>query len=171
MSVVNNEGNVYQVSVQSLSLVLSDKGAEAVGHFIREALEKPGIDRVELLSDLQGPESVTRAESRYFVPVSPGERITDSTVPMALILEAPVFKDGDKWRFFDGQQSFLANIEDTSFLDRVNRGERFGKGDILRVDMRITQEQTGLKLSAERTVVKVREHKVATFQKSIPTPV
>ena len=96
--------------------------------------------------------------------MSATETITDTVVRMGLMLEAPVFKDGNKWRFSDGQQSFHADIEDGEFLARVNAGERFGKGDVLMADVRISQQQSGMKISAERSLVKVHEHKISPMQ-------
>ena len=164
VTVTNNDGQVIQVSTQSLTVVISEKGSAAVGQFVRHALENPGIDEVKITNEERAFERISQAESQYFVPVAPVETITDVVIPMALIIEAPVFKEDNKWRFSDGQQSFYANVEDTTFLARVNLGERFGKGDILICDVRINQQQTGMKLSAERTIVRVREHRVGPTQ-------
>ena len=161
--VTNNGGDIIQVAVNSLTLVMSEKGSESVGRFVKQALSTPGVDRMELAAE-QIEISVTQEESRYFVPVAPSETVTDVVVRMALMVEAPVFKDGNKWRFSDGQQSFFADLDDREFLHRVNAGERFGKGDILSADVRINQQQSGLKLSAERTIVRVYEHRMASYQ-------
>ena len=107
---------------------------------------------------------VRQDEAYCFGLVSPSESITDATIPMTLIIEAPVFKDGNKWRFSDGQSSFYANILDLEFLSSVDKGEQFGKGDFLRVDVRITQDRSGIKINTERSVVKVHEHKTAHQQ-------
>lgn len=167
-TVTNNNGQVIQVSTQSLNLVFSDRGGASVKRFIHDALERPGMEAVEIAADRKELTArITQAESAYFVPVAPSETITDAVVRMGLVLEAPVFKEGNKWRFFDGQQSFYADIEDKEFLARVNAGERFGKGDVLFADVRISQRQSGMKLSAERTLVRVHEHKVAPVQLQI----
>jgi hypothetical protein len=93
--------------------------------------------------------------------------LTENTVRMALILEAAVFKDGNKWRFSDGTTSFSADIADKEFLQRVEDGERFGKGDVLTVDMMIAQTRTGQKITAQRTVVKVEDHRPGQEQKGL----
>jgi hypothetical protein len=165
--VTNNDGNILQVSTQSLTVVFSDKGSEAVGQFVRHALEKPGIDQVAISDDRGSVTKVFQDEAQYFVPVAPSQTVTDVTIPMALIIEAPVFKEDNKWRFSDGQQSFFATIEDKEFLARVNAGERFGKGDILLADVRINQQQSGMKLTAERTIVHVKEHRTGPTQLSL----
>lgn len=164
VNVTNNNGEIMQVTIQSLNMVMSEKGSESVGRFIREALSSNGMDAVEITSDNELIEKVTQAESAFFRGVASPETITDIVVKMGLMIEAPVFKDGNKWRFSDGQQSFHADIEDGAFLAKVNAGERFGKGDLLYADVRISQQQSGMKISAERTIVKVHEHKIASVQ-------
>lgn len=165
INVENNDGQIIQVNASSVHVVFSEKTTEAVTRFVREALEKPGMDKVELLAEAgKSLAAVSQTEGQYFVNVAPTETITDTTVKLALIIEAPVFKEDNKWRFSDGQQSFFADIQDKVFLSRVNSGERFGKGDLLLADVKISQQQTGMKLSAERTIMHVYEHKVASRQ-------
>lgn len=64
----------------------------------------------------------------------------------------------NKWRFSDGASTFSAAILDGDFLAAVDRGERFGKGDVLEVQMRVVQSRQGMKISVERTVEKVIRH-------------
>lgn len=166
--VTNNNGQVIQISTQSLMVVMSEKGSQAVGQFVKRALENPGIDNVSITGKSAIPiAEISQAQGQYFVPVVPQDTVTDVTIPMTLIIEAPVFKEDNKWRFFDGQQSFYAAIEDHEFIARVNAGERFGKGDILQADVRICQQQSGMKLTAERAIVRVREHKTGPKQLSL----
>jgi hypothetical protein len=164
VAVTNNNGQMINVNIGALNVAFSDKGAEAVEKFVRSALEQQGMDGVSLVSAKKVIAEVKQDEAHFFVPVAPMHTIADSTVPMALILEGPVFKDGNKWRFSDGQQSFHASIEDREFLSRVDRGERFGKGDVLYVDIRLNQQQSGMKLNMERTIVRVKDIKRGPVQ-------
>ena len=43
VSVENNSGNVIQVRTESLTLVLSDRGANSVSRFVRQALSTDGV--------------------------------------------------------------------------------------------------------------------------------
>jgi hypothetical protein len=166
VSVENNNGNIFIVTESSLNLVFNAKATGAAEQFIGKAL-RDGIDAVEINTKEAPVSRISQAESGYFVDVVPSEIVTDQTLKMVLMLEAAMFKDGNKWRFSDGQQSFFANIEDKAFLARVDGGERFGKGDLLTAQVRISQEQAGMKLTAERTVVKVIEHKSGPRQLSV----
>lgn len=159
LRVTNNNGTVLQVHTETLNLVFDEKGSASVQRFMRDELSKNGIDSVEIGTEKRVLASATQNDAHCFVPVRPTEVVTDSTIKMALVIEAPVFKDGNKWRFSDGTSSFFADILDLEFLARVDAGERFGKGDVLIVALRITQERSGLKITAERSVVKVLEHR------------
>jgi hypothetical protein len=167
VSIENNNGQIINVQIESMNLTFSAQGAETVGKFIKDALSRAGMDAVEVSSKTETLTSVNQQEASYFQDVSPTENITDTIVRLGLVIEAPVFKDGNKWRFYDGLNSFHADIEDVEFMSRVNNGERFGKGDVLYADVRISQEQSGMKISARRSIAKVYEHRVAATQKSL----
>ncbi len=159
VNVTNNDGQIIQVQTQSLTLVFNEKASEAVKQFIHDPLSKDGIDSVEISTEKNPIASAKQSDGYCFVPVNPSEAVTDTTIQMALVIEAPVFKDGNKWRFSDGQNSFHADILDREFMARVDSGELFGKGDILTVDLRITQERSGMKISTERAVMRVLDHR------------
>jgi hypothetical protein len=150
VTVTNNNGQIIQVQTQTVNLVFNEKAAEAVKQFIQEPLSRGGIDSLQIGSDKGIVAQAKQDEAYCFGLVRPSESITDVTIPMTLIIEAPVFKDGNKWRFSDGQNSFYADILDVEFLSSVDKGEQFGKGDFLRVDLRITQDRAGLKITTER---------------------
>ena len=157
--VTNNSGQVFQVKVETLNLVLSEKGADSVGRFVRGALASEGMESVTLSEGNDTVAAASRAEAQSFVPVAADTPLSENTVRMALILDAAVFKDGNKWRFSDGNASFSADIADLEFLQRVEQGERFGKGDVLSVGMLITQTRSAQKISTRHTVLKVIEHR------------
>jgi len=164
ISVTNNNGQVIQVTHATVNVVFSEKGTASVYRFIGEALNRGGVDAVEIAASDKEVERVDQAESRYFVSVAPSEMLTDAVVKMVLHLESPVFKEGNKWRFFDGQQSFHATIDDKEFLAKVDAGEPFRKGDVIVADVRISQTQEGARLTAERTITRVLEHKERPHQ-------
>jgi hypothetical protein len=160
VTVTNNAGTVLQVRTESLSLVLSEKGAEAARRFVRDGLDHDGYAALEIVSEDQDQviASATREESAAFTPVAAAATLSDNTVRMTVLIVAAVFQEGNKWRLSDGAGTFNAVILDGDFLAGVDHGERFGKGDALDVDLRIVQTRTGLRVSVERSVVKVHRH-------------
>ncbi|MCA8339832.1 hypothetical protein QZM91_24170 [Burkholderia multivorans] len=87
------------------------------------------------------------------------EVVSDTTSRKMLEIESLTFKDGNKWRVHDGTSTFYASIEDKEFLDKIDGGERFGKGDVLIVDLRQVQSVVGARLVTESTIIKVLDHR------------
>lgn len=95
---------------------------------------------------------------RATVPTE-AEVVSDAVTRKVLLLESVVFKDDNKWRFHDGQYPFHAAIEDVDFIAKINSGERFGKGDVLVVDLRQVQTIDDGQLKNDYIIVKVHEHR------------
>lgn len=167
LTVENNYGEINYFRVEVAKIVTDDKAGEAVGRFIRKNLEG-GIDEVTIKSGQKKIAVVAKKDASSFVTVSTDEPFTENTIKIGLIIESAVFKEGNMWRFFDGQNSFAAPIDDLEFLSRVESGdERFGKGDMLTVELEIKQLKTLGTLKTERRVKKVLQHRtvVVPFEK------
>jgi hypothetical protein len=95
------------------------------------------------------------------------EVVSDTTSHKMLQIESLTFKDGNRWRVNDGLATFCASIEDSVFLKKIDAGERFGKGDVLVVDLRQVQSINGGRLNQESTIVKVLEHRQPLQQTSL----
>lgn len=171
MTVTNNNGQMIQVHADTLNLVLSVPGSTAAEKFVRDALDKEGVASLQITSEASAAPvaDVSREEAPFFVPVAPESVVSDNLARMILTVISPVFQDGNKWRFNDGAGAFAAAILDTDFLSSVERGERFGKGDLLDVDVNAVQKRAGAKVSIERTVVKVYQHISPHEQLPFPT--
>jgi hypothetical protein len=125
-------------------------------------LETDGIDVFACGRDGKAESVVTKEEAVYFaVAASDADVVSDTTSEKTLLqIESAVFKDGNKWRFSDGGNSFFAEITDEAFLGRIDAGhERFGKGDVLIVDLRRVQSISDTGLKSEYIVEHVHEHK------------
>ena len=135
-------------------------------------LEIEGIDVFACGQDGATVAVVTKEEAQYFaVAASGADVVSDATSEGVLLqIESAVFKDGNKWRFSDGSNSFFAEIADEAFRARIDSGdERFGKGDVLVVDLRRIQSITDTGLKSEYIIDRVREHK-APLQMGLPLP-
>jgi len=126
-------------------------------------LDSDGIDSFSTSTSAGLSEIITKAELPYFLPPADADLpLSDSTAcGLLLKVESAVFKDGNKWRFTDGSRSFYAAIEDASFLARVDSGEeRFGKADVLLVDLRQIQYAIDGELKSDYRIVRVIEHRL-----------
>lgn len=163
----NNSGTVHVVNINALNVVTNPEAGQSVQKFLAKPLELAGIKSVDIVSkQIQKPlASVSSNEASFFVPVDVDRPLLESEDDTGLVIESPNFREGNKWRFSDGQASFTATIEDADFLRGVNNGtERFGKGDVLVAKMRVRQVRTSDGLKAERSIVKVKEHQLAQKQ-------
>ncbi len=126
-------------------------------------LEVDGIDSFSTSTSAGVAEVVTKNELPFFFPPMDDDLpLSDSTSSGLLLkVESAVFKDGNKWRFTDGSRSFYASIEDSEFMARVESGdERFGKADVLLVDLRQIQYAIDGELKSEYRIVRVIEHRL-----------
>jgi hypothetical protein len=93
-------------------------------------------------------------------PADVGEVVSDSVMHGTVLqIESVVFKDGNKWRVHDGQNGFHAAMDDADFLAKIEAGERFGKRDVLVVDLRRIQTILNGILHLEYRITKVLDHK------------
>jgi hypothetical protein len=132
-------------------------------------LEADGIDSFCTSSSSSTGELICKDELPLFQPPADSELpLSDSTANGILLkIESAVFKDGNKWRFTDGSRSFYATIEDSDFMSRIESGEeRFGKADVLLVDLRQIQFAIDGELKSEYRITRVLEHR-APLQKPL----
>lgn len=145
---------------------------------IRQALYKvlrplatPGIDHFATGKSGATEQVVLAAELPWFERAAESADVVSDTVSHAVLLqiESAVFKDTNKWRFHDGSTAFFAEIADAEFLARINAGtERFGKADVLIVDLRRIQTVSDSGLKLEYQVTKVIEHRAPLQANLLP---
>lgn len=125
-------------------------------------LERHGIDIFASGQDGQTAEVIRKDDAPWFTVAESDADIVSDTVAEHVLLqiESAVFKDDNKWRFSDGSGSFFAEVADPIFVNKINSGdERFGKGDVLIVDLRRIQTISDNGLKMEYSIVRVHEHR------------
>lgn len=125
-------------------------------------LERDGIDIFASGQDGQTAEVIRKDDAPWFTVAESDADIVSDTVAEHVLLqiESAVFKDDNKWRFSDGSGSFFAEVADPIFVNKINSGdERFGKGDVLIVDLRRIQTISDNGLKMEYSIVRVHEHR------------
>lgn len=135
---------------------------------VMKPLEKRGIDSFELRNpdtpdDKHALEEIQKEEQAYFKvpPIAKHEEV--ERLPeqeMTVKITSITFEKNYKWRLTDGNNTFWAKIEDTDFLDKVEKGLfSFTNGDMLRIRYYIQQTVQNDTLSSEYVVTKVLELK------------
>lgn len=158
----NQNGQINYFAADVINIITDSKAGKSVEQFIKKPLEG-GLSSVSINSkSVDEVISVHDKDALCFVPVNIEKPLLESEMRMGLVIESPTFKEGNKWKFYDGQYSFYADIIDEGFLKKVDAGiERFGKGDRLIAVVRFTQSSGVGSLKMERTIVSVLEHEVA----------
>lgn len=165
IDIKNNYGQSQIFHIETLNVIADTTGAKSLETFIREPLLQ-GIESVTVKSNKHNISACVAAnEADYYKPIDLNMPLFKNSIKTGLVIESPSFKDGNKWRFSDGQSSFYAEITDPVFLKAVDSGEeRFGKNDILTVEMDIIQFKSISGLKVEKVVTRVLEHQLAQYQ-------
>lgn len=163
--VTNRDGQVTIVQAESVNITLSPAAGEAVERFVGHALNIPGVESVEVKTEKEDVQKITKDEANYYRQIDLADAVNEVTVNMALQIVQLGFRDNLKWKFYDGADTFTADIQDKEFLQRVDNGEPFRKGDTLRALVRIVQSRRpNGTLKTERSVMQVIGHDPAPKQ-------
>ncbi|MFQ6311065.1 hypothetical protein [Lysobacter capsici] len=169
VNVENNNGQILVVNIDSLSLTMNPKAGEAAAQFIGRALETAGVEAVSIGSGRDELIEVDESEGEYFRPLSMDVDRSEYIVPdMKLQISVIGFRDGLKWKFSDGAKNIAAAVEDKRFLERVEGGEAFRKGDVLVCDVRVVQSVAANgRLKTQHSIIEVKQHLSRAAQPSI----
>lgn len=179
-SVVLLDDGRVRVEVDADSIVVERVTIELLRNFkLRQALERAiadplgrdGFDSVAISTKpADGFVVIEKAQRAYFVaPPADQEELADEVVTANLQLVNVAFKDDNKWRFFDGSNSFHAPIRDDLFIHKVKMSEAtFSAGDILQVQLRKRQWLEGDVMKSEFEVLKVLSHRRGMAQLPMP---
>lgn len=133
---------------------------------IAEPLRTDGIDSVSV-SDTARVETVSKTELQAFQTFPDDKILSQDTVIRIVMLEtAALYKDQAKWSFKMGEgASFFAVITDEEFLQRIDNGsERFGRGDLLKVELETVQTLSAGKILVSYNIRKVLDHQSSAEQ-------
>lgn len=168
---LEEEVQTFEVDLAAGRLYQSRVVRQALAKVVKP-LEAEGIDVFACGRDDRTETVVTKDEVEFFAMAASGADVVSDVLMESVLLqiESAVFKDGNKWRFGDGSNSFFAEIADEAFRARIDSGdERFGKGDVLVVDLRRVQSITDTGLKSEYVIERVLQHK-APLQMGLPLP-
>jgi hypothetical protein len=138
--------------------LLQDRGVRKSLQQVMRPLLQDGIESFAAGRRGQAEVLVTREEADWFSYDDGAVELNSNVIEQVCLIESLTFKEDNKWKLNDGH-TFYAVMEDAKFLDAIDRGtERFGKGDRIRVLMRIVQHERNGKIETSHYVVQVLEH-------------
>ena len=93
-----------------------------------------------LASEAKEPQRITKDEVDAFDQVEDGadagEVLHDGSSHQFFEIDNASFREGLVWRLKQGDDRITAYLLDDEFQQRIEDGERFGKGDVLEVDLK-----------------------------------
>lgn len=157
--IVVHDGDNITVNINVANLAVNRTIREDAAGVIAPLLS-PGITEFRAVSPGREPTVIRDDDVGSFEPPTLIQReLQDKVTEEVIEVVSPTFRDGNKWKFAQGDQSFHAAVLDQKFLAQVNRHEyTFGKGDALRVELRTRVTQSIDGLTAVREVVRVVEY-------------
>lgn len=144
-----------EASGETWRLVKDKKIIDAVASMVRP-LNKDGIDRMAFRKEGQELESVSKDEVPYFQVFEDTEVEEFTISSQELVIVAPYLGSrAGKWRLRDGDSVKRYAMKDEQFNEDVVNGVRkFGAGDVLVCDVKVTMDNG----KSQYEILKVRNH-------------
>ncbi|ARB85929.1 MULTISPECIES: hypothetical protein [Yersinia] len=166
---IDDESEIFESQV--IELYKNKKLRRSLENVITKPLERDGIDTFAVtIDDGVTFVEVSKDEAIYFKVDSIQESIISESITERALQPLDIsFREGHKWQFSDGNNPFQADVSDERFLRAIDeQSVAFAKGDLLLVDLKVTQylAEKGIKTSYE--VVNVK--KIINPQRQIDLP-
>ena len=172
ISIVRDDDESTVVSKEEYELYGDSSVRRAVKKMVGPVEKNDGIDRVEIRSaEDDGNEPVAKIdwrEVRYFSDPEDPEKSVTETREVRLHLVTVQLEGSGKWGFRHSKEGHIkAKMLDEGFSMKMEKGERFARGDVIRALLR-EQKWVGGTKPSEYEVVEVREHLEAHQQHTLP---
>ena len=168
--IITDDGDALEVEESVITLMQSVRVREHLWRVI-EPIDREGIDAVAFGRDAEVTVLVEREHLAYFhVPQGKERLLSEEERTMPFSIVSLSFKEANKWRLHDGQNTVFVELADQDFLSRIDRNQvRFAKGDILiartRILHRILPDGS---LRTDYTLLHVQNHHPAPPQIELP---
>ncbi len=159
------EGEKYVLAKKVLSLYQDRAVQAAIDDVIHKPLQHDGLGKVTFSHGMH-QQVINESEAEYFAQRAlPEDIVSDSIRRQVFSIVAAAFKEGNKWKMYDGVTSVWVTIADKDFLQRVGTSQiQFAKDDLLVCDVRVIQKRINNKLKNIYIVEEVVEHRPAMRQ-------
>ena len=152
-------------------LLFNNSRARKAIEQVMRPLRKQGITDFKIRHKDKPTFEAKQDEVAYFDAPTEHEGETVSSNDTRLMIVAPSFQEGNKWRVTDGSRNMFVSIQDPTFVHAVQQGsEAFRKGDFLHVTLETRQWVEGADLKAEHSIVKVHRHESGPTQQKLFSP-
>lgn len=159
LKVENNFGEIKYFNTTINNVISNPRTGESLESCINKPTESQDLDHVEIRPQDSEPIVIKKDQAKNFVPIDISTPVHEWETTMGLIIVSPVFADGNKWRFSNGENNFYAEILDDEFLRKVKSSIiRFGSGDTLTTKVKVMQIKEFNKFKIEYKILEVIAH-------------
>ena len=168
------DDETYEVPIELLRLYQEATIHRNIEDMVKPVKE-PGIERFILREGGRTIQEVTEYDVAAFDVPEYQNLILDETRQQAFSIISLAFKENNKWRLTDGDNTFSVLMKDAEFQHKVDNNQiAFSKGDVLVCDLRTVQWQIEDGIKSEYEVIRVVAHRAARqlsfFNESILPP-
>lgn len=163
--IINGNGNSLMIKPKTYKIYQENQIINsAIGKSFDALNEDTAIDGFELYDDKNNKLCSIPRDDFEVMAMQTTAREKDTRVkPEEAILTIfkVVFEKGYKWQFYYQGNKIGASIQDDTFYNRIDNGEKFSKGDTLIVDLDITQvfdKTIQTYINKEYSIIKIRQH-------------
>ncbi|MBR1792105.1 MAG: hypothetical protein IJ764_00485 [Bacteroidales bacterium] len=167
-------GNIHigdNITIQQVINIYNTKVVrEAISKAIETAESDINVESINIASNLIEPIKIEREEFNDliyedFASEDTPPQTIEEDVDATLAIIALRFEAGGKWLFNWNGIRIPLTVKDDALMRQIDHGERFGKGDAIKVKMRITKTW-----SAEYNCYENKNYKIVEFYEHIVSP-
>jgi len=156
-----------EVNKKVYSLFNDHKARRAASQVV-EPLLKEGVEELGININQKETLHVSKGEVKYFKAPEEVENEIVSESEKIVRIVAMSFKEGNKWRVYDGDSTKYAIITDEKFLSKVRRrDELFGNNDKLHVKLLTRQWIENGELKTSHEITEVIKHMASEESKQL----
>lgn len=170
--IFNDESRRLHIDINNcINIYNSQQTREPISKSIQTADEDPNVTGFTI-NDAESEEivSFTRDEFKDYCyndfdeeEEIPNERIIESDETLVIITLC--FEKGARWQFMYNGFKIPIIVKDDALMQKINEGERFGKGDSIKVKLRTIQ-----KYNKEYRTYENKSYKIVAFYEHIVPP-
>ena len=168
---IRANGDTFYIDADTVQVFENSNVRQSIRQFVNPLDGE--IERITLRENDEDIIWIDKDEVQHFdidddAPGDAQYEVTTSITRESLSLVVPRFRPDplfNKWRLRDGENSpstYL--ITDEEFLKKVDRGTKFGKGDVLICEVRVTETSDGTVTRPEYEILKVHQHRDGLVQ-------
>ncbi|HTV42318.1 MAG TPA: hypothetical protein VMF08_17240 [Candidatus Sulfotelmatobacter sp.] len=167
---VETDGDSIKIRAKVWELYQSPT-IRAAFYQVVKPLERDGVEKLEFKSPAGQTAEVKQEDAPFYLPPPEHVEPLQEFPPRETFVNVVHmwFRNGNKWRFSEGDNEWSADVKDHRFIESLLKGEEtISANDYLKVVVKQTQTRYGSTIHSDYEILKVLEHR--KVPKQIPLP-